>query len=352
IICFLHIVVSLRGTVSGTHPFSESLIQSLLDYKYGRANKNVVQEKFQKELNELINLQEKLNFATVSTGSFGIEDLIRPFTRSLSSLRSYEQLGDLPINRWHYTNTFYRQPELINKFPESSEVVNSDLHSLSDDNSYSHKYVKDKNSRIILPGPYSLIKLVNTQNSPYTSTNENIIAAGEYLATEVESLPSCYEEVQFDEPYFVWERVPRNLRDAISIAYDSISSKCSNRRSIVNTYFGDVSNIFSFLLNLPISGFGVDFHKSNLVKISEYTLSNKILQAGIVDAQNFIPQTDGKLDKKQNSFYNKILSSLLELDPSQLVVAPTTGLDYLPKEIPDEKLKQINVLVNSLKEVN
>ncbi|OLS21700.1 MAG: 5-methyltetrahydropteroyltriglutamate--homocysteine methyltransferase [Candidatus Heimdallarchaeota archaeon LC_2] len=345
-------MTSIRGAVSGTHPFSELLIQSLLDYKYGRAEKSIVQEKFQIELNDLIRLQENLNFPTISTGSFGIEDLIRPFTRSLSSFKSYHDLGDLPINRWHYTNTFYRKPELVSKFPEIPEVVNSDLHSLSDNNSYSHDYIHNKDSRIILPGPYSLIKLVHTKNSVYSSLDEAIIAAGEYLAKEVESLPSNYLEIQFDEPYFVWERVSRNLRDSISTAYDLLTSKCGNRKSIINTYFGDVSNIFSFLLDLPTSGFGVDFHHSNLVKISEYSLNNKILQAGIVDAQNFIPQTDGKLDRKQNKFYSKILSSLFELDPSEIVIASTTGLDYLPREIADEKLEQISDLVKSLREIN
>ncbi|MHA2097231.1 MAG: hypothetical protein ACW99A_00985 [Candidatus Kariarchaeaceae archaeon] len=345
-------MIVVRGALAGTHPFSESLIQSILDFKYGRDKKETVQEKFQKGLTELILLQENLGFPNLSVGSFGIEDLIRPFTRSLSSLKSYQDLGDLPINRWHYTNTFYRQPELVEKFPENAEVVNSDVHSLSDDNSYSHNYVEGKTAKIILPGPYSFVKLVQaTNNNVYPSEGETIIAAGEYLAEEVDSLSPNYLEIQFDEPYFVWERVSRNNREYIKSAYEAIQSKIGNRRSIINTFFEDASNLISFLLDLPTSGFGIDFQKSNILNLSEYSFENKILQAGIIDAQNFAPKSDGSLDQSQNKFYSKVLSSLLELNPSELIVSSTTSLDYLPREIADEKLEQVGELVNSLQEL-
>ncbi|MHA2172879.1 MAG: hypothetical protein ACXAB7_23705, partial [Candidatus Kariarchaeaceae archaeon] len=126
-------MTKIRGAISGTYPFGEELILSIMDFKYGRSGKDIVKELFHKELLELINLQEQLGvFPIVSTGSFGIEDLIRPFTRSLSALKSYDQLGDLPINRFHYTNTFFRQPSLVQGLPAEGSVILEDIHTLSD----------------------------------------------------------------------------------------------------------------------------------------------------------------------------------------------------------------------------
>ena len=122
-------MTEIRGVLSGTHPFSEQLIQQIIDYKYGRANSSAVKNLFHKELTDLLLLQKEHDFPVTSNGSFGVEDLIRPFTRSLDSVHSYKELNDLPIDRWHYTNTFYRKPELVKKFPDIPNVIKDDIHS-------------------------------------------------------------------------------------------------------------------------------------------------------------------------------------------------------------------------------
>ena len=206
-------MTSVRGAIAGTHPMGEELIQAILDFKYGRADKEPVKTIFQKELKDLIHLQEKLSFPVVSTGSFGIEDLIRPFTRSLESLKSYDELGDLPINRWHFSNTFYRQPSLVSEFPNNATVLLNDTHSLTDENAYSHTYLEGKKAKIILPGPLSLSYLIDTSHDTvYQSQQDLILAAGRYLASEISTLPDQYVEIQFDEPNLVWDRIPRILR--------------------------------------------------------------------------------------------------------------------------------------------
>ena len=90
-------MTKIRAALSGTHSLSEELIGKILDYKYGRDTIQPVQELFHEESAGLVLFQESAGFPVVSSGFLGLEDLIRPFTRSLESFKSYHDLGDLPI---------------------------------------------------------------------------------------------------------------------------------------------------------------------------------------------------------------------------------------------------------------
>ena len=342
-------MTEIRGVLSGTHPFSEQLIQQIIDYKYGRADRSAVKNLFHKELTDLLLLQKEYDFPVTSNGSFGVEDLIRPFTRSLDSVHSYKELDDLPIDRWHYTNTFYRKPELVKKFPDIPNVIKDDIHSLTEERTFSKKNYTDS-SRVILPGPYTLIKLIKiNSNQIYPSIGDAVIAAGQYLSKEIRDLPDNVIEIQFDEPYLVWERVLRNVRSSILDAYSTIK-KSTSKKLIVNTYFGDANPAFSLLLELPVDGVGIDFINTNLISLSEYDLKNKILQAGVVDSQNFVPDGKGDLFVKNKKFMINFIHSLYELDPKEILVCSNTGLDYLPQNIANQKIKQIGSIVRDLKE--
>ncbi len=300
----------------------------------------------------IISLQEKLGFPMLSSGSLGIEDLIRPFTRSLDCLRqSYETIGDLPIIRWHYTNTFYRQPRLMEKFPENSQVIVEDINTLSEKSAYSHEVLEKKKSRIVVPGPVTLLTLLDINHSsfPYSSLDEAISASGAFLAQELEKLPNFYEEVQLDEPILVWRRFPRRLRISIQRAYQFIASTVEGRqRIIVNTYFESASTIIDFLLSLPIDGIGIDLIATNPNSLASKNFEGKILQAGMIDSQNYIPTTEGTLDFSDTSYLVKLTQALLELKPDELIITSNTGLEYLPRQVADEKLQQIARIVKEV----
>ncbi|MHA2251754.1 MAG: hypothetical protein ACXAD7_15425 [Candidatus Kariarchaeaceae archaeon] len=343
-------MTNIRGSLAGTHPLGEELIQAILDFKYGRAEKDKVKKLFHNELVALIRLQEDLEaFPMISTGNFGIEDLIRPFVRSLRSLRSYDQLGDLPINRYHFTNTFYRQPTIIEKLPNTASVILEDTHSLSDESSFSHDYLQGKQGKLVLPGPVSFSTLIN-RGSLYPDFGELIESSGRYLAAEISTLPAQYREIQFDEPSLVWDRIPRTLRPSILVAYEVIVKAAAGKNTIISTYFESCENILSFLLDLPVSGIGIDFRQTNILALSEHSFEGKILQAGLLDSQNFVPTDTGQLDTSKNNMHAKFASSLLEFNPQELIITSTTGLEYLPREIADQRLLQISEIVKLVQE--
>jgi len=340
---------AVQGTVTGTHPLGEPLIQSILDYKYGRAGNQPVIEKFDLELSSFINLQEALGFTHLSSGNLGIEDLIRPFTRSLSALKSYEQLGDLPITRFHYTNTFFRQPTVVEKLAEVDNVFLRDINTITHKNSYSLDAIAGKPGKFITVGPYSFAKMVRLEDqSPYADLSDLILDAAVLLANELNQLDNI-SLIQLDDPYLVWERVPRSLREVIKEAYQIIKRRVS-ADIIVQTYFDSAKNIMSLLVELPTAGFGIDFYQTNLLALKDIDLSGKILQAGLVDSQNYIPDQEGQLDTSDTDFLVKIAETLLELDPKSLHIGTTTSLEYVPRNIADQKLKQVQRIVELTEE--
>ena len=70
----------------------------------------------------------------------------------------------------------------------------------------------------------------------------------------------------------------------------------------------------------------------------------------MVDPQNFVPTPEGRLDTKNTNFLTNISRAVLNLNPGELVIGATTGLEYLPRKIADERLHQIHSIVSSLKE--
>ncbi|MHA1969793.1 MAG: hypothetical protein ACW964_18615, partial [Candidatus Hodarchaeales archaeon] len=338
-------MLSIKGVISGTHPLSEKLIHHLLDFKYGRNTRKPVEDQLAQDLNEFITLQESLGFPIVSTGSMGLEDLIRPFTRSLQCLKSYQNIGDIPIVRWHYTNTFYRRPTLVDRFPEDSNVLLEDQHSLLGFSSYLHEFLKNRNSRIVLPGPFTLVSLIDVKKLVYSSYEELIVDAGRFLAQEIAKLPPNYQEVQFDEPILVWQKIPRKYSSSIIKAYKHIKAKTQQRNTIINTYFGDIVPILNLLRKIPVNGFGIDFIETNPIHLLDESFNGKIIQVGLINSKNFIPTRDGALDHSKLQFFCQLIQLLKELNPKELNITSTTGLESFPRIIADEVLRFISKII-------
>jgi methionine synthase II (cobalamin-independent) len=333
-------MTKVRAALSGTYPFSEKLIQKIFDYKYGRDTIEPVKELFKQEVSDLISHQILNKYPIVSTGNLGIKDLIRPFTQELDCLHSYENIGDLPITRWHYTNTFYRQPTLLGIFPFDSKALTEGKHPWVNTYGDLYSFVENYPARAIIPGPFSLVSLLNigevNNSSPhYSSMQKAILDAAEMIAHEISVFPSNIAEIQLDEPLFVWKSLPRHIYPILTQAYQKIRSKNPSKTLIINTYFEDVTPILSFLLNLPIDGIGIDFHSTNLVQISNFSFKDKIVQAGIIDSRNFIPTPEGKLNYSNKKFLVKMCEMIAEINPRELIITSNTGLEFLPKPIAD-----------------
>ena len=111
----------------------------------------------------------------------------------------------------------------------------------------------------------------------------------------------------------------------------------------LHTYFGDCSPILERLLDLEgISEIGVDFTQTSLDSIEKVNFGEKALGCGCVDGRNSLVETPEWIAEY-------CLEAVRTLDPSGLVILPSSELKYLPRTVADEKIQAIGKAVSVVK---
>ncbi len=100
-------------------------------------------------------------------------------------------------------------------------------------------------------------------------------------------------------------------------------------------YFGDVEGIYPQILDLPFDLIGLDFvmgsQNGALLKRSPFT---KKLGLGIIDARNTRLESPDGIAEMIRTLGDGI-------DPDRIHVSPSAGLEFLPREVAQEKLLRL-----------
>jgi len=135
--------------------------------------------------------------------------------------------------------------------------------------------------------------------------------------------------IQINDPVIVFNKDDVGLFcKAISRLVDGVDAKMG-----VYTWFGSVSGILPQMLELPVDTLGLDFvwGRDNWEALKPVRFEKK-LGFGIVDARNT------RLESAEE--ISEAVKRVSELVPSErLLVNPSCGLEYLPRETAFEKLK-------------
>ena len=135
--------------------------------------------------------------------------------------------------------------------------------------------------------------------------------------------------VQFDEPYLVHDLTDNDLR-LFQDLYSAILNKKEKTKILLQTYFGDVRDIYTVLQTLNFDGIGLDFveGRKTLDLVKEHGFSPvKRLFAGVVNGKNIW---------KNN--YEKTLSILNSLKEKEIqtVVSTSCSLLHVPYTVENE----------------
>lgn len=136
--------------------------------------------------------------------------------------------------------------------------------------------------------------------------------------------------------------------------YDEILSTKQNCKVLLQTYFGDVRDVYADLINKPFDGIGLDFIEGketyNLVNKFGFP-SDKVLFAGLVNGKNIWKNHYEKTLETLNDLKNKGINTVLSTSCSLLHVPYTlkheTKLDakYLSHfSFAEEKLVELSEL--------
>ena len=198
--------------------------------------------------------------------------------------RGYQgESGDvkaLAMKKWFNTNYHYIVPEV-----EDDTVIKLSADKLLDE----YKEAKELGitTKPVIVGPYTVLKLCRfTENKGIDDFLDDFIAAYKEL------IALCNDNniswLQLDEPALVYD-----LSDAdkalFNKIYDALLKERGNCNILLQTYFGDVRDIYEDIINKPFAGVGLDFNegRKTFELVEKYGFSaGKLLFAGVVNGKN------------------------------------------------------------------
>ena len=342
--------------ITGIHPLSESLIKNIFDHKYGRTNTvDHVKKAFEQDIQDLITIQTQISPLAVSTGNLGWWDIYRPFTERLEGLNNEVTTGDLPVVRNPLTNTFFRQLIVTGKLFSDNPILKEAKHSFLEGNPlqthFLPKEFKNHGWCLCLPGPFSLSRasIISPEaKTDYTSNDDLITDFTTVLVKELEYLSSIgYSHVIIDESAITHEDLDK---DHLPIIIDSWNRlvKGSTLKIIIHTHRHLSEMAIDSLIESKAWGIGVDFINNDPSEFIEKEIKNNTLVAGVVDSHGYFRNQEGNAIVEETNDITELCRKLILLQPQNIILAPTTRLEFIPRSVADLKLDQLGRAVKLL----
>lgn len=231
--------------------------------------------------------------------------------------RGYQgEKGDvraLPMKKWFNTNYHY----IVPKFEAGTQVKLAG-HKLFDE----FQEAKDLgiHTRPVLVGPFTLLRLAEyAEGVNPVQFIEPLVAAYKEVFRRLADLGAT--DIQLDEPALVKDisELELTLFDKL---YQGLLADKAGLSVLLQTYFGDVRDVYNHLVQLPVEAIGLDFleGRKTLALVKEHGFpADKVLYAGVVNGKN-IWRND----------YAKTLALLEEIPAQNVVLSTSCSLLHVP----------------------
>ncbi|MBO7424428.1 MAG: 5-methyltetrahydropteroyltriglutamate--homocysteine S-methyltransferase [Clostridiales bacterium] len=225
----------------------------------------------------------------------------------------------LAMKKWFNTNYHYLVPEI-----DDDTVIS--LVGTKPVDEYLEAKEFGVDTKVALIGPFTFLKLAK-----FTG-NKKISDVSAKLTEEYIKLVSILASkgagcIEFDEPYLVRD-LDSNDIDLFKNIYSSILSNKNGVKVLLQTYFGDIRDIYNEVVKLDLDLIGLDFVEGRktleLVKTNGFP-SDKQLVAGLVNGKN-IWRND----------YKKTLSILKEIGITNVILGTSCSLLHVPYTLENE----------------
>jgi len=301
----------------GIYPRSEELIEAT------RKNTENLDSLFQSETEEYISAQKNANLGVVSDPLLKCDDIFRPFS-------NLSEVTPTALNRIYEMNTFYRVLSFDGfAFTDGGNTIKSNLDSSL-----------PKNKTVAIPEPFTFAEL-HTSNE-LKRKEDFVINLAKMLRIEIDSLvESGFEVIQLLAPSIAYNKEVDFgvVSDALKIITDGLKAK-----TILHTYFGDVSTKFESLLDLPVSGLGFDITTTPTSSIEKHSFSDKILTVGIINSFNTAIEKSQECIKQIDEINAKT-------KPKESYVSNNFDLEYVPKVFAMNKISVLGEIARGAKDV-
>jgi len=313
----------------GIYPRSEELIEAT------RKNTENLDSLSQKETEEYITAQKNANLGFVSDPLLKWDDIFRPFANARNKegepLPHFAQTTSL--NRIFEMNAFYRVLSFMEHPWNLGSRYGNRIHTnlaLS---------ILPKNRTVAVVEPYTFANLHTVSPAYDRNFNEDL---AKMLRAEIDSLvESGFEVIQLLAPSIAYNKEVDFgvVSDALKIITDGLKAK-----TILHTYFGDVSTKIESLLDLPVSGLGFDITTTPASSIEKHSFSDKILTVGVINSFNTA------IEKPQECI-NQVDEINAKTKPKESYVSNNFDLEYVPKEFAMNKISVLGEIARGAKDV-
>lgn len=258
----------------------------------------------------------------------------------------------LAMKKWFNTNYHY----LV---PECDDVSLIKLNHSKILNEYKEAKELGIEAKVVISGLFTFYKLINFANDGLK--NEALSRLKQcYIELLTELNKEGVKWLQFDEPYLVYDLSSADIALFKDI-YTDLLSKKANVKILLQTYFGDVRDIYDDLLKLEFDAIGLDFleGKESLNLIKKGFDDKKILFAGLVNGKNIYKnnykKTIDTVNELKKYVKNLVLNTSCSLLHSPYSIKHETKLDKKYLEylaFAEEKLIELKELKEILSSDN
>ncbi len=225
----------------------------------------------------------------------------------------------LAMKKWFNTNYHYLVPEI----DDDTEIKLAGTKPVDE---YKEARELGVDTKVAVVGPFTFLKLAK-----FTGAKKISDVCGK-LTEEYVKLVSVLTSkgadlIEFDEPYLVRDLDSADV-ELFKNIYASILANKNGAKILLQTYFGDIRDIYAEVIKLDFDLIGIDFVEGRksleLVKANGFP-SDKTLVAGLVCGKN-IWRND----------YKKTLSALKEIGVENVVLGTSCSLLHVPYTLDNE----------------
>ncbi|MHA8111513.1 5-methyltetrahydropteroyltriglutamate--homocysteine S-methyltransferase [Lactobacillaceae bacterium Melli_B4] len=209
---------------------------------------------------------------------------VSPLDEYFAQARGYQADGEtvraLPMKKWFNTNYHYIVPE----FTKDTDIELTGTKLFEEIDEAKQAGIDPK---AVIVGPYTLLRLSRFLDGKKSADFvQPLIDAYQALLAKLQE--QGVEYLQIDEPALSFD-VSADEKQIFDQLYDGIFAKDSAVKVILQTYFGDIRDVYEDVIKKPFYGIGLDFleGKANLDLINQHGFpADKHLFAGVVNGKN------------------------------------------------------------------
>jgi 5-methyltetrahydropteroyltriglutamate--homocysteine methyltransferase len=289
----------MQAFVPGLYPRSEELIQATRDLDRGRTTPEAVDDQVERDLAELVAVQQQAGLDLLADGMLRWQDVFRPL------VEASEGLETAALTRFLDTNTFFRAPSATTTEPKLTAPL-------------------DERYLAPLPGPR-----IATLPSPFALSHGTGVSpkamAENVLKPQLDAVDA--ELVVLEEPFLAREKRPDV--DALGEALEKLDS--GSRLALWLT-FGNAKRLLEQgVADLPVDAVGIDFYATNAADVPESF--DKLLLAGVLDARSSVLEEPREIAA--------FVGRLREQGVEEVALVPNGDLQYVSEPIARQKLGRL-----------